>query len=54
MIKKLLMFCAVFLAGTAIMKADFPVIGIVGGSTPAAWNAANSIQMTTTNGVTYT
>lgn len=48
------MFCMVFLAGTAIMKADFPVIGIVGGSTPVGWNAGSSMLMATTDGETYT
>jgi starch-binding outer membrane protein SusE/F len=54
MMKKLLMFCAVFLMGTAIMKADFPMVGIVGGSTSVGWNAGSSLQMTTADGVTYT
>lgn len=50
--KKLLLFCAVFLAGTAIMFAQFPSIGILGSSTPAGWDA--DLDMTTTDGVVYT
>lgn len=49
--KKLLMYCAVFIAGTAIMNA-FPSIGIIGDATPGAW--ATDSDMVTTDGVTYT
>lgn len=49
--KKLLLLSAVFLMGTASIFAG---VGIVGGSTSVGWDAANSIQMATTDGVTYT
>ncbi|WP_114759432.1 T9SS type A sorting domain-containing protein [Flavobacterium sp. AG291] len=52
MMKKLLLFCAVFLAGTAMMFAQFPSIGILGSSTPAGWES--DLDMTTTDGVVYT
>lgn len=50
--KKLLLFCAVFLAGTAMMSAQFANIGILGSSTPAGWES--DLDMTTTDGVIYT
>jgi len=50
--KKLLMVCAVFMAGTAIMKAQFPSIGIIGDATPGEWTT--DTDMTTTDGITYT
>jgi hypothetical protein len=52
MIKKLLMFCTVFMAGTAIMTAQFANIGLIGGSTVTGWNA--DTDMATTDGITYT
>lgn len=52
--KKLLLLSAVFLMGTASMFAQFANIGIVGGSTSAAWEPANALAMSTTNGVNYT
>lgn len=50
--KKLLLFCAVFMAGTAMMFAQFPNIGILGGSTTVDWDS--DLDMTTTDGVVYT
>jgi len=50
--KKLLMVCAVFMAGTAMMKAQFTSIGIIGDATPTAW--ASDTDLTTTDGVIYT
>ena len=47
------MYCTVFMAGTAMMFAQFPGIGIIGDATPAGWNGAD-IDMATTDGVTYT
>ncbi|WP_116789675.1 T9SS type A sorting domain-containing protein [Flavobacterium psychrotrophum] len=53
MIKKLLMLCTVFMAGTAMMFAQFPSIGIIGGATSVGWDGPD-IDMATTDGVTYT
>ena len=50
--KKLLLFCAVFLAGTAMMFAQFDNIGILGGSTVTGWGS--DTDMVTTDGVVYT
>lgn len=50
--KKLLLFWAVFLAGTAMMFADFPNIGLLGGSTVTGWGS--DTDMVTTDGVVYT
>lgn len=50
--KKLLLFCAVFMAGTAMSFAQFANIGIIGDATPTEW--ASDTDMTTTDGVTYT
>lgn len=52
MMKKLLLFCAVFMAGTAMMFAQFPNIGVLGGSTSVGWDS--DLDMTTTDGVIYT
>lgn len=52
MMKKLLLFCAVFMAGTAMMFAQFPNIGVLGGSTSVGWES--DLDMTTTDGVIYT
>lgn len=52
MMKKLLLFCAVFLAGTAMMFAQFPNIGLLGGSTVTGWGS--DTDMVTTDGVVYT
>ncbi len=52
MIKKLLMCCTVFMAGTAMMTAQFANIGILGGSTSTGWSA--DTDMITTDGVVYT
>jgi hypothetical protein len=52
MMKKLLMACAVFMAGTAMMSAQFASIGIIGDATPTAW--ASDTDLTTTDGITYT
>jgi starch-binding outer membrane protein SusE/F len=52
MMKKLLMVCALFLLGTAMMNAQFDNIGILGGSTSVGWGS--DLDMTTTDGVTYT
>lgn len=52
MIKKLLMFCTVFMAGTAMMTAQFANVGILGGSTVTGWDS--DTDMVTTDGVTYT
>lgn len=46
------MYCAVFMAGTAMMFAQFPSIGIIGDATPTGWDS--DTDMTTTDGVTYT
>ncbi len=50
--KKLLLFSAVFMAGTAMMFAQFPNIGLLGGSTVTGWNS--DTDMVTTDGVVYT
>lgn len=50
--KKLLMYCTVFMAGTVMMFAQNPVISIIGGSTTVDW--AGDLDMATTDGVTYT
>lgn len=50
--KKLLLFCAVFMAGTAMMFAQFDNIGILGGSTVTGWGS--DTDMVTTDGVVYT
>jgi len=52
MIKKLLFSAAVFMAGTAMLFAQFPSIGIIGDATPGVW--ATDTDMATTDGVTYT
>ena len=52
MIKKLLMYCTVFLAGTAMMTAQNANIGLIGGSTSTDWGS--DTDMVTTDGVTYT
>lgn len=50
--KKLLLFCAVFMAGTAMMFAQFDNIGMLGGSTVTGWGS--DTDMVTTDGVVYT
>lgn len=50
--KKLLLFCAVFLAGTVMMFAQFANIGLIGGSTVTGWDS--DTDMMTTDGVVYT
>jgi len=50
--KKLLLFCAVFMAGTAMSFAQFANIGIIGGSTATLWNS--DTDMVTTDGIIYT
>lgn len=50
--KKLLLFAAVFMAGTAMVFAQFPSIGIIGDATPGEW--ATDTDMVTTDGVVYT
>jgi hypothetical protein len=52
MMKKLLLFCAVFMAGTAMMFAQFDNIGLLGGSTVTGWDS--DTDMVTTDGVVYT
>lgn len=52
MMRKLLLLCAVFLAGTAMMFAQFPNIGLLGGSTVTGWTS--DTDMVTTDGVVYT
>ena len=52
MMKKLLLFCTVFMMGTVMSFAQFANIGIIGDATPTAW--ASDTDMTTTDGVTYT
>lgn len=47
------MYCTVFMAGTAMMFAQFPSIGIIGGATTVGWGGPD-IDMVTTDGVTYT
>lgn len=46
------MFCTVFMAGTAMMMGQNPVISILGGSTPVGWSG--DLDMSTTDGVNYT
>ena len=50
--KKLLLFCAVFIAGTAMSFAQFANIGIIGSATPTGWDS--DTDMVTTDGITYT
>jgi len=50
--KKLLLFSAVFLMGTAMSFAQFANIGILGGSTVTGWGS--DTDMVTTDGVVYT
>jgi len=52
MIRKLLTYCAVFLAGTAMMNAQNPLVSILGGSTSVGWTG--DLDMSTTDGVHYT
>lgn len=52
MMRKLLFVFAVFMAGTAMMFAQFPSIGVLGSSTPVGWES--DLDMTTTDGVVYT
>jgi hypothetical protein len=52
MMKKLLLFCAVFMAGTAMMFAQFDNIGLLGGSTVTGWGS--DTDMVTTDGVVET
>lgn len=52
MMRKLLFVFAVFMAGTAMMFAQFPNIGILGGSTVTGWES--DTDMVTTDGVIYT
>lgn len=52
MIKKLLMFCTVFMAGTAMMTAQITSMGIIGTATPGGWDT--DTDMATTDGVVYT
>jgi len=47
------MYCAVFMAGTAIMNAQFANIGIIGSATSVGWDGPD-IDMATTDGVIYT
>ncbi len=49
--KKLLLFSAAFLMGTASMFAQFPNIGILGGSTSTDWDS--DTDMVTTDGIVY-
>jgi starch-binding outer membrane protein SusE/F len=53
MMKKLLFSAGVFMMGTVAMFAQFPNIGIVGGSTSVGWVETNALPMTTTDGETY-
>lgn len=46
------MFCTVFMAGTAMMMAQNPVISILGGSTSVGWTG--DLDMATADGVNYT
>ncbi len=50
--KKLLFSAGVFLMGTVAMFAQFPNIGILGGSTVVDWDS--DLDMTTTDGIIYT
>lgn len=51
--KKLLMVCTMLMAGTAVMKAQFPSIGIIGSATSVGWDGPD-IDMATTDGIVYT
>ncbi|MXN91211.1 T9SS type A sorting domain-containing protein [Flavobacterium sp. Sd200] len=52
MIKKLLAFCTVFIAGTAMMMGQHANIGMLGGSMPNGWGS--DVDMVTTDGIIYT
>ena len=53
--KKLLHLFLFFMAGTTLMFAQFPTIGILGAATSLGWSGNQpDIAMATTDGVTYT
>ncbi|MEL1244968.1 T9SS type A sorting domain-containing protein [Flavobacterium sp. DGU11] len=55
MMKKLLLIFLLFTAGTTMMFAQFPSVGILGAATPLGWSGNQpDIAMATTDGVTYT
>jgi len=52
--KKLLIICLLFMAGTSTLYAQFPSVGILGAATPLGWSGSEpDIEMTTTDGVVY-
>jgi len=50
--KKLLLFCAVFIAGTAMSFGQITSMGIIGTATPGGWDS--DTDMATADGITYT
>jgi len=53
--KKLLIICLLFIAGTSALYAQFPSVGILGTATPLGWSGNEpDIAMATADGIVYT